>query len=53
MVGSHGGGCLREMGIESEDRNEDTCGWTVENGFVGGHCTSEIHNSSSMNLQLR
>ncbi|GMN59668.1 hypothetical protein TIFTF001_028761 [Ficus carica] len=53
MAGSDGGGCVRKREMESEDRNEDTCGWTVENGFVGGHSTGEIRNFGSMNLQLR
>ena len=53
MVGGDGSGCVRKMEIESEDRNKDTYGWTVDNGSVGGHSTSEFRNSSNMNLQLR
>ncbi|GMN37911.1 hypothetical protein TIFTF001_007201 [Ficus carica] len=49
MERSDGGGSVKKTKVG----NEDTYEWVVENGSVGGHSTSEICNSGSMNLQLR
>ena len=50
MDGRNGGdGFVKKMKMKVVE-NGDTCDEVVQNGFVGGHSTFDIHFSGQMNL---